>query len=963
MKTKESLAAFVLLLCAGGAACAANPELDAYVRGIEDPAHHRTALTLADLFVDVSVAGSLADGTLTAKFVNPGDDVLEGRFRFEMPPGAVVTGYSLDMDGALVDGVLVEPLKARREYEENVREGIDPGVTDVSRAGTFTTVVYPIAAGGARTIRVRFSAPFDPAGGLLLPLVTGKPVGNFSLTVRAPARGRAPAIAAANVPGEITWRENGDSRVAVIAAKRQALTGSVRIAPVESPEVQVSEHPNGRRFFQIMGTGHGLPRDLSNARLRIYWDRSLSRRDDQLAQERALLAKLVAGAQPRSIDLVLFNSSGATVQHLDASALDAALRTVLYRGATSYRVLETVKPPDADLCLVFSDGIATVDARPDFHPGCEVFAITSAPDADAGFLERLTRERGGAVLRLGPLSSADVLAQLARHPVHVTDALSDDGTPLDFEMLESRDGWRLVGEARGARAVILHIAGLGQDVVERRFLLTSAPTAKLEAAGALWAAARATALASEDGRHDAVVSVSRQFSIAGPLLSFLVLEDPDDYVTAGIRPPANYPREAMAEYREMLADHEEEMRTARAERLETIIEAWNDQKEWWNTKFEMPRERLLAAGKSDAPAMRRAGGAAAPASDEMSEVVVTGARGSTQSSLEVPRGVTVDLADWNPDRPYLRALDAARPADIDRVLARQESQYGTLPAFYFDVAEWLNRRQRRAEAIEMLMSALDLPTADEETAAMVADRLLRYGRTERALWLYERALEESTDLPQPRRTLALALARRATGAPADAARRDLVRAMSLLNEIIMRPWDSAYDGIELIALMDANQLLPRLEKLGVRRIPLDPRLRALLDVDIRVTIDWNTGSTDMDLWVDEPSGERAIYSNPKTAIGGRLSNDMTAGYGPEEYLLHRAMPGEYVISVNVYASDRINPNGTTVVTAHLVREFGRPGQSEETMELELKAGAEGTQRIGTFKVIGSGGGDGVSLKE
>jgi len=179
----------------------------------------------------------------------------------------------------------------------------------------------------------------------------------------------------------------------------------------------------------------------------------------------------------------------------------------------------------------------------------------------------------------------------------------------------------------------------------------------------------------------------------------------------------------------------------------------------------------------------------------------------------------------------------------------------------------------------------------------------------------------------------------------------------------MRPWDTAYDGIELIALMDANQLLPRLQKLGVRRIPLDPRLRALLDVDIRVTIDWNTGSTDMDLWVDEPSGERAIYSNPKTAIGGRLSNDMTAGYGPEEYLLHRAIPGEYVISVNVYASDRITPNGTTVVTAHLVREFGRPGQSEETMELELKAGAEGTQRIGTFKVIGSGGGDGVSLKE
>ena len=36
--------------------------------------------------------------------------------------------------------------------------------------------------------------------------------------------------------------------------------------------------------------------------------------------------------------------------------------------------------------------------------------------------------------------------------------------------------------------------------------------------------------------------------------------------------------------------------------------------------------------------------------------------------------------------------------------------------------------------------------------------------------------------------------------------------MGLLNDIITRPWDGAYDGIELIALMDANVLLPRLQK-------------------------------------------------------------------------------------------------------------------------------------------------------
>ncbi len=56
------------------------------------------------------------------------------------------------------------------------------------------------------------------------------------------------------------------------------------------------------------------------------------------------------------------------------------------------------------------------------------------------------------------------------------------------------------------------------------------------------------------------------------------------------------------------------------------------------------------------------------------------------------------------------------------------------------------------------------------------------------------------------------------------------------------------------------------------------------------------------------------------------------------------------ISVNVYATDRINPNGTTVMTAHLIRDFGRPNQSEEAMELELEPESSGEKRIGTFIV-------------
>ena len=233
---------------------------------------------------------------------------------------------------------------------------------------------------------------------------------------------------------------------------------------------------------------------------------------------------------------------------------------------------------------------------------------------------------------------------------------------------------------------------------------------------------------------------------------------------------------------------------------------------------------------------------------------------------------------------------------------------------------------------------------------MVAERLQRYGSLERAVWLLERAAAQVDYLPQPKRALALALARRAAVAGNANARADLERAVALLNEVVMTPWDGDYDGIELVSLMEVNALLPRARALGLRKTELDERLRALLDVDLRVVIEWNTAATDMDLWVDEPNGERAFYSNPRTAIGGRLSNDMTEGFGPEEYLLRRSATGEYQISVHVYETDAINPNGSTVVTARLFRDFGRPNQSEQTMEIELKPGEEGERLIGKFTV-------------
>jgi hypothetical protein len=351
--------------------------------------------------------------------------------------------------------------------------------------------------------------------------------------------------------------------------------------------------------------------------------------------------------------------------------------------------------------------------------------------------------------------------------------------------------------------------------------------------------------------------------------------------------------------------------------------------------------------------------AAADGTAGVREVVVTGAR-AAKSAVGAAAGapspdIAIEAAPWDPKRPYIDALGAAKPGDWARVFHEQEAKYGDLPAFYFDVAEHLFRRGDPKAAAAMALNALELPSSDLTTLTVLADRLMRYGDEDRAIWVYEKVLYLDPDRPQPRRSLALALIERAErtaahGGPVEAQKRDYARAMALLGEVVTRAWDSAYDGFEMVALMEANRIVPRMKSLGMGPLPLDPRLVDLFDVDLRVVLEWNTDATDMDLWVDDPFAERAIYNHPRTTIGGRLSHDMTQGYGPEEFLLHKAPGGDYTVRANVFRADRLNPNGPTAIRVRLYRDWGRPTQKVETVEVELKPEEKGAKLVGTFKV-------------
>ena len=85
-------------------------------------------LQIGSVDVQVAIAGFLARTTTTLTFENTAGRTLEGELVFPLPEGATISGYGLDVEGQIVDAVVVEAQAARIAFEEEVQRGIDPGL-------------------------------------------------------------------------------------------------------------------------------------------------------------------------------------------------------------------------------------------------------------------------------------------------------------------------------------------------------------------------------------------------------------------------------------------------------------------------------------------------------------------------------------------------------------------------------------------------------------------------------------------------------------------------------------------------------------------------------------------------------------------------------------------------------------------------------------------------------------------
>ncbi|MCF6276013.1 MAG: hypothetical protein L3J05_09650, partial [Robiginitomaculum sp.] len=284
--------ATILFYCGYANAADLNPVIasrgwDDDAQSIQDlPAH---TLKFEKLDVHVNIVGGFAQTRIEATVYNPTDeDELEGDFRLIMPSGSIVNGFALDIEGVLVDGVIIAKERGEKAYTDKVTEKIDPGLAEIIGVDTYRTRIYPIDSKESRRFAVAFVTPLL-SGHYELPFGgTGK-IGEMTITIE----GEACSVERASLPSG-SWIRTSESKSKYSVRAKNIYPRGVLSIPASPLKPVITKHSNGQKFvsFTLGRNEKQASGPLHNTKTRIYWDNSYSRLSGDLERELRLINAL-----------------------------------------------------------------------------------------------------------------------------------------------------------------------------------------------------------------------------------------------------------------------------------------------------------------------------------------------------------------------------------------------------------------------------------------------------------------------------------------------------------------------------------------------------------------------------------------------------------------------------------------------------------------------------------------------
>ncbi len=953
-------------------------------------AEKEQSIELAEVAVCTRLVGALAETTVTLVLRNPNSRAMEGELSFPLPPDATLQGYALDVNGKMVDGVPVPKKKARIAFEEEQRKGVDPGLVEWSGGNAFKTRVSPIPAHGQRTVRLRYTSVVD-GNNYRLPLNLGK-VGAFRLRIEA-ATQQQPQVQSSSLANlsfapwqnqfvlEREWKELDLAEDLVVA-----LPDGMATAPA------VEKHGDKYYFARVLPLNGQIFTSLPTPdSLQLVWDASGSMERVDKAPIRAFLKHYFATRpEPQKPCKVFLSVVRDTyeptrefiVQNGDVTELFAALDAIRYDGATSKWVFE--KDPTVPLTLWVTDGNVNFAAAPQDEASrgtalpvsresisASTFALVAGSQVDKSALRR---HAATLIDLLGRTPEEAVKAVPAWHLMEI----KLDGKQWDGALCNSADGTvegpvLITGELPEGKhevTLVFRANGMG-TLMNLAFDVDTATAVQGGLNRSFHAQNKLIGLLAEPAgtaRDEKLRQLGEEYGIVTPGTSLLVLENLEQYLEHEVRPPAccpelrqQYDARSAARAAENARKRDRELvgqkERARSER--TRLQSWYE-----DYKSEAPPQRKDARryALGEVQTMELTSRAWAPVAAP-SVVVSTGAAPAPMATVEedaceAEAGAGVDVGmgfgaglgaggsgygaaangaaapaasptirvkAWSSEAPYLAALKSAADPEAQYMELRRE--YGASPGFFLDCADWFEQAGKRPMAVRVLSNLIEMELENRSLLRAAAYKLRYMGELEKAIMLFGKVRELFPEEPQSYRDLALALA--------DAGRWQ--EAVDTLRLVLEKPMDERFRGTEQIAAVELAHIVARAQKAGkpVSTEGIDAVYLKPLETDLRVVINWDTDMSDMDLWVTDAQGEKCFYSHNRTSTGGRISRDVTQGYGPEEFLIRKALPGNYKVQAHYYGSGSPRMLAPVTLYAEVYTDYGRETEQRRTLVFRL----------------------------
>jgi hypothetical protein len=277
------------------------------------------------------------------------------------------------------------------------------------------------------------------------------------------------------------------------------------------------------------------------------------------------------------------------------------------------------------------------------------------------------------------------------------------------------------------------------------------------------------------------------------------------------------------------------------------------------------------------------------------------------------------------------------PAELATQLAKHALDYDAVSS-----AAYARRSQYSpSDVLKALSSLVEENPGDAVLARDVGFSAMDLGLRPQAYHLFRRVADARPYEPQTYRAMAQALAQMGK----------LDLALAFYEIPLMAEWDPRFGELKAIVELDYLRFLRQVTtgnanaSTSVRdyaksRLATLARKVGIDRADVVVTITWNTDNTDVDLHVTEPSGEECFYSHPETHSGGRLTRDVTQGYGPEMYVLPHAPSGRYDIRAHYFASDANRASARTKVYVTVIENWGTPAERATEQVVTLETGRQ-----------------------